>query len=105
MTQSGHELMHCIDQNTAQSPPLFNAVTHSLRPSAAFSFCIATICLSQRCHCGGTNPFPISIKSHSGLAMTNIDFGKTTFSAPKRDKIFGTPDVSVEFLETFGADE
>src|SRR5262245_21866456 len=38
--------------------------------------------------------------------MTNLDFGKTTFGVPKRDKIVvGTPDASVDFLETFGADE
>jgi CRP/FNR family transcriptional regulator, nitrogen fixation regulation protein len=38
--------------------------------------------------------------------MTNLDFGKATFGVPKRDRIVvGTPDASVDFLETFGADE
>jgi CRP/FNR family nitrogen fixation transcriptional regulator len=37
--------------------------------------------------------------------MTDVDFDNKPFVAPKRAKIFGTVDTSVDFLEALGADQ
>ena len=41
----------------------------------------------------------------AGVTKANLDFGKTPFVAPNGNKIFGTVDASVEFLEALGADK